>query len=108
MSGSGGGGGGGGGGGEIGSTGTAGSVSGSGSGFGSGGEAQAASSASARQQKVARRLVTEPDSKNVDLGFTQTTTQHVQLVEVLSRADVHAMIIAVVNLDALRYRLNAV
>ena len=75
---------------------------GGGSGAGSGCVEHAASSDSANRQTSFRRsVVTEADAEYVNLRCAQTTAQHVQFVKVVGRADINAMVIAVVNLDAL-------
>lgn len=103
LSGSGGGGGGGGG------AGPTGSGSGGASITGSGGVAQAASSDSARRKRTLRALVvTDADTEYIDLRGAQATAHHVQLIEVVNRADVHAVVIALVDLDALYMRLDTV
>jgi len=72
------------------------------SGSGSGGVAHAASSVSAQRPRSVRiSVVTEADAEYVNLRCAQTTAQHVQFVKVVGRADINAMVIAVVNLDAL-------
>ena len=64
--------------------------------------AHAANSDSARMDKTVRALVvTEADTKHVDLRDTQSTAQHVQFVEVIRRPYVDTMVVAVVDLDAL-------
>ena len=64
--------------------------------------AHAANSDSARMDKTVRALVvTEADTKHVDLRDAQSTAQHVQLVEIVRRAYVDTMVVAVVDLDAL-------
>ena len=94
----------GGGGGRRGSAGAAGSVSGGGAGAGSGAVAQAASSDSdsASSSDAMRALVvTEPDTQYIDLRSAQAAAQQVQFVEILGRADVDAVVVAVIDLDAL-------
>jgi len=69
---------------------------------GSGPAAQAASSDSVRTKKPVRVLVvTEANTENIDLGRTQTAAQHIQLIEIIGRADVNTMVGAVVDFDAL-------
>lgn len=91
-----GGGGGGGGSTAVTSTGSAG-----GSGTGSGIVVQAASSASAAGTNSIRALVTETDAEDVDLRNTQATAQHIQFVEILGGPDIYAVVVSVVDLDAL-------
>lgn len=68
---------------------------------GSGGVAHAASSARAQIAANRFRLVTEPDTQDVDLRGAQPAAQHVEFVQVLGRADVDTVVVAVVYLDAL-------
>ena len=93
-------GGGGGGGGVSGTSTTAGS--GGRCGAGSGCVAHAASSDSVkRPRSFLISVVTEANAEYVDLCHAQTTAQHVQFVKVVGWADINAMVVAVVNLDAL-------
>lgn len=67
-----------------------------------------ATTASPRRAPLTRLLVTQTNPEYVDLRCAQTAPQHVQFIEVVSRANVHAMIIPVVDLYALYVRFNAV
>lgn len=75
--------------------------SGGGSGTGSGVVVHAASSSSAVKEKSDRSLVTETDAEDVDLRDTQATAQHIEFVEIVRGPDIHAVVISVVDLDAL-------
>ena len=81
---------------------------GSGPPTGSGGVAQAASNDSARRKTVVRALITEPYTKNIYLGCAQAAAQHVQFIEIVGRTNVDAVVIAVIDLDALGYRFDPV
>lgn len=89
---------GGGGGGSIGSTCTG---SGGGSVTGSGVVPQAASSSSATKTKCARALITETDAEDVNLRDAQATAKHIEFVEVVRGPDIHAVVVPVIDLDAL-------
>jgi len=59
-------------------------------------------------QGVRRRyLVTESNAQHIDLGRTQPAAQHIELIEVIGRANVHPMKVAVVHLDTLNMRFDA-
>lgn len=73
--------------------------------------AQAASCSTAitaaSRQVLTNALVTQTNPENVDLGGTQATAQHVQFVKIIGRANVHAVIILIIDLYALNVRLDA-
>jgi len=46
-------------------------------------------------------LITETNTKHVDLGRAQPTAQHVQLVKIVRRANIYSMVITIVHLNAL-------
>jgi len=74
----------------------------SGGGSSSGAVEQPASARKAIRAPVRRELITEPDTEYIDLGRAQATSQHVESMEVVSRAYTHAMVCLVVN----RHTLN--
>ena len=63
--------------------------------------AHAASAVSARTAIVCEALVTEPDAQYIDLRDAQAAAQHIEFVEVISRANAYAMISPFVNRNAL-------
>ena len=64
--------------------------------------AQAAISDSVRMSMTVRVLVvTDSDTEDINLRGTQATAKHVQLIEVICRTDVNAMVVAVVDLHPL-------
>ena len=67
----------------------------------SGGAPAHAASASAKSARIRWRLVTEPDAQHVDLRRTQAAAQHVEFVEVFGRPDIDAVVITIVDHDAL-------
>lgn len=53
------------------------------------------------ERKDAAALVTEANPEDINLRHTQAAAQHVQLIEIIGRADVDTVIVAIVDLDAL-------
>ena len=79
-------------------------TTGSGAGSGAGGGACVAhpsSSDAASSDAMRARSVTEADAQYVDLRRAQAAAQHIEFIEVISRTNVDAMVVAVVDLDAL-------
>ena len=69
--------------------------------------AQAVSASAARKKQLRTMLVTDPNAKYVYLRATQPAAQHVEFVKIFGRPYVNAMVILVINLDALNVRLDA-
>ena len=95
-------------GGAGGAAGTTGCVTGGGAAGGASGSrggcgcpAQAASRAARATGTVCRTLITKADTEYVDLSDAQATAQHVQLVKIVGRPDVNAVVVTVVDLDTL-------
>ena len=65
--------------------------------------AHAASTSGNKTLSADLALVTEPNSQNVYLGSAQATSEHIQFVEIIGRADTYTMVGFVVD----RYALNA-
>jgi len=93
-------------------TSSTGSGAGAGAGSGRGAVAHAASTSNKKTAASCRRydgpLITETNTKDVDLGSTQTTAKHIQLVEIVRWPNVHSMVITVVYLDPLDVGFDAV
>lgn len=85
-----------------------------GSGEGSGGEVAAHAANSSGENPTASCcnlraiLVTEANPENIDLRGAQTAAQHIQFVQIVGRANIHAMVISIVDLYALDVRLDTV
>ena len=65
------------------------------------------SSSTASSGAMCRQSVTEANAKHVDLRVPQAAAQHVEFVEIIGPTDVHAEVVAVVHLDALNVRHDA-
>jgi hypothetical protein len=63
--------------------------------------AQAVSANAARKKQFRTMLVTDPNAKYVYLRATQPAAQHVEFVKIFGRPYVNAVVILVINLDAL-------
>ena len=57
--------------------------------------------------KIRADLVTESDTHYVDLRGSQATSRYIQLIEIIDRPNVYAVIIATVDLCSLHARCNA-
>ena len=80
-----------------------GATSSTGAGVSAGGAvAHPASTADSRSNSCRDELITEPDSKHIDLCCAQTAAQDIEFVEVIGRPDAHAVISLVVD----RHPLN--
>lgn len=47
------------------------------------------------------KLVTEPDTHDVNFGCPQSTPSHVQLIKILDGADINSKVISIIDLCAL-------
>ena len=63
--------------------------------------AQPASANAARKKQLRTMLVTDPNAKYIYFCAAQTAAQHVELVQVFGRSYVNAVVVLVINLDAL-------
>lgn len=63
--------------------------------------AQPVSAKAARKKQLRTALVTDPNAKHVYLCATQAAAQHVELVKIFGRSYVNAVVVLVINLDAL-------
>ena len=63
--------------------------------------AQPASANAARKKQLRMILVTDPNAKYVYFCATQTAAQHVEFVKIVGRSYVNAVVVLVINLDAL-------
>lgn len=77
------------------------STTSAGSGCGSSVIAQPANAADAIVASSSGRLVTKPYPQYVDLGCAQPAAQHVQLIEIIGRANAHTVIALVIDGHAL-------
>lgn len=89
-------------GGAIASTGCVGTST---SGSGAGPVAQAASNRAvatpAPQRAIPRTLVTEANPEDIDFRGPEAAAQHVQFIQIVGRADVDAVVVSIIDLDAL-------
>lgn len=74
---------------------------GTGSGAGAGGAAHAANSSAIQGARFRARLITQPDSHDVNFCLSQTASRHIQFVEVIDRPDVDAVVISIVDAGTL-------
>ena len=63
--------------------------------------AQAASCAASSNTSGFVKSVTEPDTHDVDFGFPEPTSSHVQLVKIVNGADINTKVIPIIDLCAL-------
>jgi len=63
--------------------------------------AQPVSANAARKKQLRTMLVTDPNAKYVYFCATQTAAQHVEFIKVVGRSYVNAVVVLVINLDAL-------
>jgi len=62
---------------------------------------QPLSASAARNKQLRRMLVTDPNAKYVYFRTTQPATQHVEFIKIFGRPYVNAVVILVIDLDAL-------
>lgn len=68
---------------------------------GTGELAQAASCNNSRAPSIRIALITESYSQDVDLCRAQATAQQVEVIEIIGRSNIDAVVVAVVDFDAL-------